>query len=133
MREEVNRLSGADTELICRLVGSRMTDSLSLYPEVVREEAMRTTGALLLIAQLTESEPDETRPELNALYGALESRLQKAGGVDAVVPQNASTSETPSTTGHSDAPQSDVSPPVRICWPRPASCPICSGTSTSPW
>lgn len=26
-----------------------MTDSLSLYPEVVREEAMRTTGALLLI------------------------------------------------------------------------------------
>ncbi|HIE4239692.1 TPA: type VI secretion system protein TssA [Serratia marcescens] len=168
MREEVNKLSGSDTELICRLAeklltttakdirvatyycwaklhregeqglaeglellagllerfgtqlhpqrdrsrkaalewlaGSRMTDSLSLYPEVVREEAMRTTGALLLIAQLTEDEPDETRPELNALYGALESRLQKAGGVDAVVPQNASTSETLSTTGHSDAP-----------------------------
>jgi type VI secretion system protein VasJ len=143
MREEVNKLSGADTELICRLAekqltttakdirvatyycwaklhregerglaeglellaglierfgaqlhpqrdrsrkaalewlaGSRMTDSLSLYPEVVREEAMRTTGALLLIAGLTENEPDETRPELNALYGALESRLQKAG------------------------------------------------------
>ena len=28
------------------LAGSRMTDSLSLYPEVVREEAMRTTGAM---------------------------------------------------------------------------------------
>ena len=144
MREEVNKLSGADTELICRLAeklltttakdirvatyycwaklhregeqglaeglellagllerfgpqlypqrdrsrkaalewlaGSRMTDSLSLYPEVVRNDAMRTAGALLLIAQLTENEPDETRPELNALYGALESRLQKAGG-----------------------------------------------------
>lgn len=143
MREEVNKLSGADTELICRLAEklltttakdirvatyycwaklhregeqgldeglellagllerfgpqlhpqrdrsrkaalewlacSRMTDSLSLYPEVVRNDAMRTTGALLLIAQLTENEPDETRPELNALYGALESRLQKAG------------------------------------------------------
>ncbi|EKZ5285211.1 type VI secretion system protein TssA [Klebsiella aerogenes] len=168
MREEVNKLSGADTELICRLAeklltttakdirvvtyycwaklhregeqglaeglellagllerfgtqlhpqrgrsrkaalewlaGSRMTDSLSLYPEVVRNDAMRTTGALLLIAQLTENEPDEIRPELNALYGALESRLQKAGGVDAVVPQNASTSEIPSTAGHSDAP-----------------------------
>jgi type VI secretion system protein VasJ len=141
MREEVNKLSGADTELICRLAeklltttakdirvatyycwaklhregeqglaeglellagllerfgtqlhpqrdrsrkaalewlaGSRMTDSLSLYPEVVRIDAMRTTGALLL-AQLTENEPDETRPELNALYSALES-LQKAG------------------------------------------------------
>ncbi|EBU4617861.1 type VI secretion system protein TssA, partial [Salmonella enterica] len=168
MREEVNKLSGADTELICRLAeklltttakdirvvtyycwaklhregeqglaeglellagllerfgtqlhpqrdrsrkaalewlaGSRMIDSLSLYPEVVRIDAMRTTGALLLIAQLTEDEPDEIRPELNALYGALESRLQKAGGVDAVVPQNASTSETPSAAEHSDAP-----------------------------
>lgn len=134
MREEVNKLSGADTEHICRLAenlltttakdirvatyycwaklhregeqglaGSRMTDSLSLYPEVVRIDAMRTTGALLLISQLIENEPDETRPELNALYSALESRLQKAGGVDAVVPQNASTSETPSAASHSDA------------------------------
>lgn len=65
---------------------------------------MRTTGALLLIAQLTENESDETRPELNALYGALENRLQKAGGVDAVVPQNASATEIPSTASHSDAP-----------------------------
>ncbi|EHB3482347.1 type VI secretion system protein TssA [Salmonella enterica subsp. enterica serovar Newport] len=168
MREEVNKLSGADTELICRLAeklltttakdirvatyycwaklhregesgladglellaglmdrfgaqlypqrergrkaalewlaGSRMTDSLSLYPEVVREDAMRTTGVLLLIAELTENEPDETRPEFNALYSALESRLQKAGGVDAVVPQNAATTETSATTSHSDAP-----------------------------
>lgn len=168
MREEVNKLSGADTELICRLAeklltttakdirvatyycwarlhregeqglaeglellagllerfgtqlypqrersrkaalewlaGSRMTDSLSLYPEVVREEAMRTTGALLLIALLTEKEPDEIRPGLNALYGALESRLQKAGGMDAVVPQNASASETTSIANHNDAP-----------------------------
>lgn len=168
IREEINKLSGANTELICRhaekiltttakdirvatwycwaklhregdqglaeglellggllerfgtqlhpqrdrsrkvalewLAGSRMTDSLSLYPEVVRIDAMRTTGALLLIAELTENEPDETRPELNALYGALENRLQKAGGVDAVVPQNASTSEMPSTVSHSDAP-----------------------------
>lgn len=168
MREEVSKLSGADTELICRLAeklltttakdirvvtyycwarlhrdggqglaeglellagllerfgsqlhpqrdrsrkaalewlaGSRMTGSLSLYPEVVREEAERTTGALLLTALLTENEPDETRPQLNALYGALESRLQKAGGVDAVVPQNASTGETPLPASHSDAP-----------------------------
>ncbi len=168
MREEVNKLSGADTELICRLAekiltatakdirvatyycwaklhregeqglaeglellcgllerfgthlhpqrnrsrkaalewlaGSRMTDSLSLYPEVVRIDAIRTTGALLLIDLLTENEPDETRPELNMLYGALESRLQKAGGVDAVLPQNASTSETPATASQYDTP-----------------------------
>ena len=167
IREEVNKLSGADTELICRLAeklltttakdirvatyycwaklhregeqgladglellagllerfgtqlhpqrdrsrkaalewlgGSRMTDSLSLYPEVVRANAERTTGALLLIAQLTESEPEETRPMFSALYGALESRLQKGGGVDAVVPQNVSSEPQP-TNSHSDAP-----------------------------
>lgn len=79
---------------------------------------MRTTGALLLIAQLTENEPDETRPELNALYSALESRLQKAGGVDAVVPQNASTSEPPLSASHGDARLSGGSPPGRICWRR---------------
>lgn len=152
MREEVNKLSGADTELICQLAeklltstakdirvatyycwaklhregergladglallggllerfgsqlhpqrgrsrkaalewlaGSRMLDSLSLYPEVVREDALRTTGALLLIAGITDREPDDTRPALGGLYSALESRLIKAGGVDAVVPQN---------------------------------------------
>lgn len=168
MREEVNKLSGADAELICQLAeklltgsakdirvatyycwaklhregeqglaeglellagllkrfgtqlhpqrersrkaalewlaGSRMTDSLSLYPEVVREEAVRTTGALLFIAEIIEQEPEQTRPQLNALYSALESRLQKAGGVDAVVPQNASTHDTSSITSHSDAP-----------------------------
>lgn len=168
MREEVNKLSGADTELVCKLAeklltttakdirvatyycwaklhregeqglaeglellagllerfgtqlhpqrdrsrkaalewlaGSRMIDSLSLYPEVVRAEAVRTTGTLLLIAQLTENDSEEIRPELNALYGALENRLEKAGGVDAVVPQNASSSDTPAMTSQSDAP-----------------------------
>lgn len=168
MREEVNKLSGANTELICRLAekllttvtkdirvatyycwarlhreggqglaeglellaglterfgtqlhpgrdrsrraalewlsGSRMTDSLSLYPEVVKEEAIRTAGALALMAQFTENQPEGTRPQLNALYGALESRLHKAGGVDAVVPQNASRGETHSLAGHCDAP-----------------------------
>lgn len=166
MREEVNKLSGADTELICQLAekllinsakdirvvtyycwaklhregeagladglellagllgrfgsqlhpqrdrsrkaalewlaGSRMIDSLSLYPEVIREEAVRTVGALMLIAQITDAEPDETRPELGGLFSALESRLQKAGGVDAVVPQNVS-DNTPVV--RSDAPE----------------------------
>jgi type VI secretion system protein VasJ len=71
------------------LAGSRVLDSLSLWPEVVREDALRTAGALLLIRNSLETEPEASRPELNALYSALESRLMKAGGVDAVVPQNA--------------------------------------------
>ncbi|WP_333849362.1 type VI secretion system protein TssA [Leclercia sp.] len=71
------------------LAGSRVLDSLTLWPEVVREDALHTAGALLLIRDSLETEPDASRPALNALYSALESRLMKAGGVDAVVPQNA--------------------------------------------
>lgn len=89
------------------LSGTRVLDSLSLYPEVVREDAQRTAGALLLITDSLETEPEASRAELNALYSALESRLMKAGGVDAVVPQNAGNktqSKTSTHTAESDAP-----------------------------
>lgn len=154
MREEVNKLSGADTELICRLAeklliatckdirvatyytwarlrrdgeagladglellaglmqrfgtqlhpqrersrtaalewlgSSRMLDSLLLYPEVTKAEAGRIAGALWLIEQAVEQTAADDRPQLGALYGALETRLLKSGGMDAVVPQNVS-------------------------------------------
>ncbi|MFU0884055.1 type VI secretion system protein TssA [Kluyvera cryocrescens] len=89
------------------LAGARVLDSLSLYPEVVREDAQRTAGALLLIRDSLETEPEASCPELNALYSALESRLMKAGGVDAVVPQNAGNKAQSQTSTHvteSDAP-----------------------------
>jgi type VI secretion system protein VasJ len=89
------------------LAGSRVLDSLSLWPEVVREDALRTAGALLLIRDSLESEPEASQPELNAFYSALESRLMKGGGVDAVVPQNASSqtrAQPPSHTTEQDAP-----------------------------
>jgi type VI secretion system protein VasJ len=169
MREEVNKLSGADTERVCKLAeklltntakdirvatyycwaklhregekgladglellagllerfgaqlhpqrdrsrkaalewlaASRMVDSLSLYPEVVREEALRTVGALLLIKHFTEAEPDETRPQLNGLYSALEKRLMSGGGMDAVVPQNVSDNTPATSTTKSSAPE----------------------------
>ncbi|WP_259565999.1 type VI secretion system protein TssA [Enterobacter sichuanensis] len=88
------------------LAGSRVLDSLSLWPEVVREDARRTAGALLLICDSLEAEPEASRPDMNALYSALVSRLMKAGGVDAVVPQNAghrAQSQASHTTGP-DAP-----------------------------
>jgi type VI secretion system protein VasJ len=84
------------------LAGSRMTDSLSLYPEVVRR-CDANHRALLLIAGLTENEPDETRPELNALYGALESRLQKAGAWMRWY-RRTPVPAKPFTASHSDAP-----------------------------
>lgn len=88
------------------LAGSRVLDSLSLWPEVVREDARRTAGALLLICDSLEAEPEASRPDMNALYSALVSRVMKAGGVDAVVPQNAghrAQSQASHTTGP-DAP-----------------------------
>ncbi|EOL8944160.1 type VI secretion system protein TssA [Cronobacter dublinensis] len=74
------------------LASSRVLDSLSLYPEVTRDDARRTAGALLLIDQALASEDAAARPQLTALYSALEARLMKAGGVDAVVPQTTSDS-----------------------------------------
>ncbi|WP_367395670.1 type VI secretion system protein TssA [Pantoea sp. Ep11b] len=88
------------------LGGTRVLDSLSLYPEVVRDDAQRTAGALLLIHDSLETEPEASRPELNVLYSALESRLMKAGGVDSVVPQNAANkaqTQTSTYTTESDA------------------------------
>ncbi|MDN8559113.1 type VI secretion system protein TssA [Citrobacter werkmanii] len=63
---------------------SRMLDSLSRYPEVNRADMLRIAGALLLMEQAAEDTVPAT------LFSALENRLQKSGGVDAVVPQNVS-------------------------------------------
>lgn len=89
------------------LAGSRLLDSLLLWPEVVRDDAQRTTGALLLIRDSLETEPEASRPDLSALYSALGARLMKAGGVDAVIPQNASSQTRPQSASHTaeqDAP-----------------------------
>ncbi|WP_039058497.1 type VI secretion system protein TssA [Enterobacter sp. Bisph1] len=82
------------------LCSSRMLDSLSLYPEVVKADTLRVAGALWLIEQLMAEEV--SRPALNGLYQALESRLMKSGGVDAVVPQNVA--DTPLPAGGYSAP-----------------------------
>ncbi|MFA1646774.1 MAG: ImpA family type VI secretion system protein, partial [Enterobacteriaceae bacterium] len=152
MREEVNKLSGADTDLVCQLAEKllttttkdirvvsyyawarlhrdgeagladglelmaalvlrygvqlhpqrersrlgafewlasvRMLDSLARYPEVNNADTLRSAGALLLLEQAGEI----VLPA--GLYTALETRLQKSGGPEAVVPQNVS------DTGH---------------------------------
>lgn len=74
---------------------------------MVRDDAQRTTGALLLIRDSLETEPEASRPDLSALYSALGARLMKAGGVDAVIPQNASSQTRPQSASHTaeqDAP-----------------------------
>lgn len=77
------------------LCSARILDSLSLYPEVVKADTLRIAGALWLAEQTFTDEA--SAPVLNGLYQALEARLMKAGGVDAVVPQEAA-APAPSVT-----------------------------------
>ncbi|MCZ7837048.1 type VI secretion system protein TssA [Atlantibacter hermannii] len=168
IREEVNKLSGADTQLICELAeklltvtakdiriatyylwarlhrdgeagladglellagliqrfgeqlhpqransrktalewlsGSRVLDSLSLYPEVAKPDFDRITGALALIEQQLASWDDASRPQLSGLYAALENRLVQSGGLDAVIPQNSGSSVSAPSSMSADAP-----------------------------
>ncbi|ULH11533.1 type VI secretion system protein TssA [Serratia marcescens] len=74
------------------LTGSRMLDSLARYPEASTVDSRRIAGVLLLMEQTTTTEDGEPLIQAGALYAALESRLMKAGGPDAVVPQNSADS-----------------------------------------
>ncbi len=76
------------------LTGTRILDSLALYPDVSVEGSRRIAGALLLMAQATTAEEGHSLVQFGALYAALESRLMKAGGLEAVVSQNASDSSS---------------------------------------
>lgn len=78
----------------------RMLDSLSLYPEVNNADTLRIAGALLLAEQAAGQGEEDCCVQLGALYYALETRLQKSGGVEAVVPQNVSDT-TPAATDSS--------------------------------
>lgn len=72
------------------LASSRMLDSLARFPEVIRSEAERVTGALILLEQQCHLKPESFRPGLGSLYSALENRLAQSGGVQSLVPQNIS-------------------------------------------
>lgn len=84
------------------LAGSRVLDSLSLYPEVVKADFERILGALTSIEVNIATWDDAARPQFGGLYTALENRLVQSGGFDAVIPQNSS------TTGTSSASQADT-------------------------
>ncbi len=170
MREEVNKLSGADTDLICQLAeklfttsckdvrvatyylwarlhrdgeagladglilltglisrygerllplransrksalewlaGSRVLDSLSLYPEVDKVEFERLLTALALFEQEISTWSEDSRPQIGSLYSALNNRLAQSGGLDTLVPQNSSTQNSiqSSSTASSNIP-----------------------------
>ncbi|CAG8863309.1 hypothetical protein PS627_00245 [Pseudomonas fluorescens] len=70
------------------LASPKVLDTLSRYPQVVRDEAERTVAALAWLQAGLEGWPPALRPDLGALHGALKVRLAQSGGVGAVVPQN---------------------------------------------
>ncbi|MBF7978986.1 MULTISPECIES: type VI secretion system protein TssA [Rahnella] len=86
------------------LAGSRVLDSLSLFPEVNRVDFARIVGALALIEQGLSTWETASRPQLGALYTALENRLAQSGGFDAVVPQNSAASGSPAGNTSADSP-----------------------------
>lgn len=81
------------------LNSARVTDTLALWPEVDRDDAGLTVGAITLLASVFADWPEDEKPSLAGLCSALETRLARSGGVAALVPQNSSPREAESGRG----------------------------------
>lgn len=86
------------------LGSSRVTDSLSLYPEVDMAVMQRITGSLLLAEKCFQTLDPQARPELAGLYRALDLRLVQSGGANSLVPQTSREDNPSSSTASSSAP-----------------------------
>lgn len=87
------------------LTSAKVLDSLALHPELVKAEAERTVAALMWLQQALQAWPEEQRPVLDALYGALSARLVQSGGVQTLVPQHSAGREP---AAHPSAPATAV-------------------------
>lgn len=65
----------------------RVTDSLSLYPEVDMSLMQRIAGGLLLSEQALQAFDEDACPDLGGLYHVLDNRLVQSGGANSLVPQ----------------------------------------------
>lgn len=83
------------------LASSRMTDSLSLYPEVDTAVMQRIVGGLLLAEQALRSFGDTAQPNLGGLYQALDNRLVQNGGANSLVPQTSREEGAPTVSAPS--------------------------------
>ncbi|ONG05547.1 type VI secretion system ImpA domain-containing protein [Escherichia coli] len=129
IRDEMNKLSGADTDLICQLAESLLLTQAKdvriatyyIWARLHRDGERGLAEGLALLSGLVERfgtqllpsrpasrkmalGPEEQQfPSLMPLINALESRLAQSGGMNAVVPQNSSSVTAPSSPV--DAPQ----------------------------
>jgi len=76
------------------LNSAKILDTLLLWPEVDPDDAALTAGAISLLVNAVADWPDNERPAFAGLCSALENRLARSGGVEAIIPQNSSTHES---------------------------------------
>lgn len=90
------------------LNSTKIIDTLSLWPEVDSNDAGLTVGAINLLESAVANWPETEKPSFAGLCTALENRLARSGGMEALVPQNSSTQEHGREAAHSDSPQLSV-------------------------
>ena len=87
------------------LNSARVLDTLLRWPEVVRDDAGLTVGAISLLTASVADWPDDEKPTLAGLCSALENRLARSGGIEALIPQNSSAHESGRDAALSPSPQ----------------------------
>lgn len=90
------------------LNSAKVIDALLLWPEVDNNDAGLTVGAINLLASAVSDWPEEERPSFAGLCSALENRLARSGGMEALIPQNSSSLEHGREAIRSDSPQLSV-------------------------
>lgn len=79
------------------LAASKMQDALARHPEVALPDFARAVAALSWMQASLRQWPESSRPCLDPLTGMLETRLARAGGANALVPQQAVSGEESDT------------------------------------
>lgn len=87
------------------LNSSKMLDTLSRWPEVDRDDAGLTAGAVSLLSASVADWPEDEKPSFTGLCTTLDNRLARSGGVGVLIPQNSSIQETGRDTVLSPSPQ----------------------------
>jgi len=87
------------------LNSTKIQDTLSLWPEVERDDAGLTAGAVCLLEERVAGWPENEKPSFAGLCSALENRLARSGGMEVLIPQNSSSQETGRDAVLSPSPQ----------------------------
>lgn len=87
------------------LSSTKIQDTLSLWPEVERDDAALTAGAITLLAESVAGWPENEKPSFAGLCSALENRMARSGGMEVLIPQNSSVQETGRDAVLSPSPQ----------------------------